>query len=186
MAEAYKTWLRTENEYIVLDVWWYVMEGYTWDQYVTAVTGFSVPMIRGGTGMGFTSDKWVVDQLAEREAVKDWQKVYYKDAIAYGNEVVDESIQKASVASIQTNLADPRIEIGDVIWVEVPGQLSAYDKFGRVEMPAKNGIYITEISRNMDLVSGTYTATYSGYRYRTPPSDFNVEAEENYITDSVS
>ena len=76
------------------------------------------------------------------------------------------SSNKATQQVFNSNLADPRIQLGDVIWGTVPGYLTPVNYFGHAKQPFQNGVYISSITRNMDLQQGTYTASYQGYRYR--------------------
>ena len=98
--------------------------------------------------------------------VETWHRNFFHTAVNVGNKTVDDSINKATARSVGTNMADPRIQPGDVIWCEIPGHLSKTNMFGRDKPPFTNGIFVTSITRQMDLLSGSYTGTYSGYRYR--------------------
>lgn len=160
---AYKQWVYRNREFLKTDVWWYVAGGYDWQYYVASVTGLPIPQRKDPTIT--VGNQWIVDQMALKVNVEEWQKQFLKQAINIGNKVVDDSVNRASVRQISSNFADPRIEIGDVIWLEIPGFLSS----DRLDVTSRkdfdHGMYVTNITRSMD-VQGSYKATYSGYRYR--------------------
>lgn len=160
--QGMQAWMSINSEYIKTDVWWYVQNGLPWDQYICAVTGMFIPERRDA------SDKnlWLIDQNALKTEAESWMKQFFKDAINYGNAIVDDSINKASQKVINTNMGDPRIQLGDVVWAKIPGYLAPQNSFGSYIAPFLNGIYITGITRTMDLQAGSYTASYQGYRYR--------------------
>lgn len=165
--QATQAWINSSSNFIKTDVWWYVQNGLPWDQYVSSIVGLNIPQIpSNSSGTDGSGTQWQIDQTALATEAQDWMKQFFQDAINYGNSIVDDSINKATQKVINTNLADPRIQLGDVIWADVPGYLSANNVFGNSVVPFLNGVYITGITRSLDLQQGTYTGSYSGYRYR--------------------
>lgn len=161
-------WAENNEEFIKKDVWWYVMSGLDWEQFVCAIVGLPVPQRRDEEASG-EEPTYLVDQLALRTSIQNWQTRFFHQAINIGNKIVEDSIGKATVRTITTNYADPRIQIGDVVYLAIPGYLSPSDPFGSNIGSAdgfSHGTYITAITRTMDFGNGTYNATYSGYRYR--------------------
>lgn len=158
-----KAFLAENATYIKLDIWWYAFNKRPWEEYLSAITG--VPIQLKSTGASLTSTDGtsvaaMVQDSATQKVIGDWTQKFSKDLLNVGNKYVDDSINKAVVRTISSNLADPRIICGDIIWVDVPGFLT----FSR-QRPFNNGVYVTNISRAMDLQAGTYSATYSGYRF---------------------
>lgn len=178
--QACHYWLQNNKEFIMTDVWWYVQNGLSWDQYVAAIVGLPIPQYQDAA----TDGKWAIDQIALDSEIEQWMKQYFKDAVNYGNSVVDDSINQATQKVIQTNFADPRIQMGDVIWAEVPGYMSNANRFGTSGNSSNtlNGIYVTDISRTMDLQNGTYSATYQGYRYAGNFENTVVVNPSNYCS----
>lgn len=167
-----KQWIQDNNHYLKFDIFWYVQNGKTWEEYVAALTGVHVPLKSSGQkqeknvgGKNSTIPKWIIDDRGLNKAVNVWQKKFVQDAINIGNRKVDDSINRAGQRSISSNIADPRIQPGDVIWANVPGHQVDTDMQGGRQRPFSNGIYVSSVSRQMDLTTGTYTASYTGYRY---------------------
>lgn len=167
-------WLSIAKHYIRFDIFWYIMAGLTWDHYVAAITGVPVPFrktsgaknpVQGGD-FQVETPKWIIDDKGMQQEVSKWHKTFAQSMVNVGNRVVDDSINKATARSINCNIADPRIQPGDVIWCEVPGFLGSRNTQGENRPPFTNGIYVNSITRSMDLTAGTYTASYSGYRFR--------------------
>lgn len=177
--EWIRRWLNQADDYIQTDIWWYAAQGRTWEEYVGAITGVRVPMLRNkGVKRKRRTSKYsieeplyTIDDKGMQREVEQWHKNFVKSAVNVGNRLVDDSINQASVRSISVNHADPRIQPGDILWCEIPGYLTGTDHFGRSRAPFSNGIYVTSIQRTMDLVNGTYNGSYSGYRYR---GDFGI------------
>lgn len=176
-------YLNYAANYVKTDIWWYVQGGRTWQEYVGAITGIPVPVKankaitrpRRTSRRSIEEPLYTIDDKGMQAAVDQWHKNYYKMVTNVGNRAVDNSINQATVRSITTNFADPRIQPGDIAWCEVPGHLTHENIFGNYKPPFSNGIYLTTVQRQMDLTSGSYNATYSGYRYR---GDFG--ADEHY------
>lgn len=174
LHDAVRTWFTTNNHYIKFDVWWYVVNGRTWEEYIATITGVPIPLkansVKKSTSLNsatsVTIPEWIPDQKQMQQNVETWHKTLAKGVINAGNRAVDDALDKATLRSIGTNLADPRIQPGDVIWAEIPGFLGARDQNGDNAPPFTNGIYVTAIQRSMDPTSGVYTATYSGFRFR--------------------
>lgn len=181
-ATTYKAvlaWLTTNKHYIEFDIWWYVQNSRDWAEYISALTGVPIPMkatsdiagktsaARSQTDLNKTLPQWVPDAKGMKQNIEAYGHLFAKTAINIGNRRVDDSLNRATVRSISVNLADPRIQIGDTIWCEIPGFLTG-QKIGQASFspPFYNGIYVTNITRTMDLVQGTYTGSYSGYRAR--------------------
>lgn len=158
------------QDFIKLDVFWYAMNGRDWYEYVAAITGVPVPLKKADTSGVSTSPNssqsietptYVIDDKGMQAAVASWQKGFIRSVESIGNNYVDDSINKVTVRSISCGIADPRVQPGDVIWCTIPGFL------GMGAPPYRNGIYVTQIQRTLDTLNFTYTATYSGYRYRS-------------------
>lgn len=172
------------ENFIKTDIWWYVHNGRTWEEYVGAITGINVPVKSTSpikrksrySKLSLETPLYTIDELGLQREVDKWQKNFTQQAVNVGNRVVDDSINKSTVRSLTCNYADPRIQPGDVLWCEVPGHLAKENVFGRDRPPYTNGISVVQISRQMDLLSNTYTATYSGFRYR---GDFRQEGFNN-------
>lgn len=174
-----KTWLDAADDYIKTDIWWYATQGRTWEEYVGAITGINVPVLtnkgvkrkRRTTKYSIEEPLYTIDDKGLQREVEQWHKNFVKSAVNVGNRMVDDSINQASVRSITVNFADPRIQPGDILWCEIPGFLTTTDHFGRNRPPFSNGVWVMSTQRTMDLNNGTYTGSYSGYRYR---GDFGI------------
>lgn len=171
-----RNYFELHEEFLRTDIWHYVYTSLSqeeaWAKYVAAVTGIPVPMTKNTQklkynvgNLGPDAPEWIIDDKGLQKEVAKWQKGFAKTAVNAGNRKVDDAINRATVRSIQSGLADPRVQPGDVIWAEVPGFLGLRNS-GNATPPFTNGIYVTNISRQMDLMQGVYTATYSGHRYR--------------------
>lgn len=165
-------WFAQNNHYLKFDIWWYVQNGRSWEEYVAALTGVHVPLKatgekkeKGKYGQKSLTPKWVIDDRGLQKNIEVWQKKFVQDAINIGNRRIDDSVNKSCQRSISSNLADPRIQPGDIIWANVPGHVVDTNNEGGRTPPFSNGIYLSSVSRQMDLQAGTYTASYSGYRY---------------------
>lgn len=172
-------WLQTNKHFVKFDPLWYVKQDFGWLAYISAITGAPLVVNKKSNLTPDTGDDYVPDQKATQKAVAEWAKSFSKSVINMGNRRVDESLDQSTARSISTNLADPRFIPGDVIWCTIPGFLEMSNVRGNIKPPFKNGIYITQITRQMDLQSGSYTATYSGHRYR---GDFG----RDLLTDSIN
>lgn len=158
---AIRTYINTNKHYIQFDIWWYVKyaprDG--WEQYLSAITGVAVKL--GSQAMNDGTDAvYAIDDKGTQSQVGEWTKTFARQCVNAGNRVVDDSLNKAMVRSLASNMADPRIQPGDIIWAQVPGFLELSQR-----SPHTNGIFVTSIARNMDLSQGSYTATYTGYRF---------------------
>lgn len=165
-------WFAHNNHYLKFDIWWYVQNGKTWEEYVAALTGVHVPLKASGEkGSKYVGEKavtmprWVINDRGLQKNIEVWQKKFVQDAINIGNRRVDDSINKAGQRTIQSAIADPRIQPGDIIWASIPGVATDTNLEGGRQAPFSNGIYLSSVSRQMDLQAGTYSATYTGYRY---------------------
>lgn len=188
-ARALTKWFHENQEYIRSDVWWYALAGLPWEYYLAAMTGLDIPQIKATSGNNDNDSgdsAWMIDQNALKSNISTWRKKHLKDAINYGNSLVNETILKASVKSVTVNIADPRIQLGDIIWLDVPGHLSKENIVGDVKAPFGHGLYVTQISRNMDLSNGTYKATYSGYRARGGKIDAMLKNASHYYGQGAS
>lgn len=176
-----RKFLDIAKHYIKFDIWWYVTNDRFWEEYLAAITGIPVPYKANKKKTSSRTKKktfdadasnWVIDDKGLQEEIEKWLKEFSQQAINAGNRAVNESIDKATVRSIQCNLADPRIQPGDTIWCEIPGHLGSRDAKGRARPPFTNGIYVQTITRSMTLegANRSYTAAYSGHRAR---GDFN-------------
>lgn len=162
--------------YIKTDIWWYLFNGREWSEYVAAMTGLAIPLRSTGVKRKTTTKSstymvqtpmYRIDMPKFYAVVQTWFQKFAQDAVNIGNRIVDKSINVASVRSVSSNYADPRIQPGDVLWCDIPGHLAMYDVFGRVKSPFTNGIYVTQVQRQLDMTpGGQYTASYSGYRFR--------------------
>lgn len=174
-ATKINQWYKTNQHYIKFDIWWYVQNGREWDEYVAALVGLPVTMKKNkrykSTIKGKTSSKtkelpkYLIDDKALLKEVNKWLTKFAQDAVNMGNRKIDDANNRASQRILSTNIADPRIQPGDIIWASIPGHLEDTNKEGGRQAPFSNGIYVQSTGRQMDLQSGTYTATYSGYRY---------------------
>lgn len=161
---AINDWLNENKHYVMNDIWWYAITDKPWTYYLSAITG--VPVRLQAPTKDTKGD--VPDPIDDKETqriVGEWTQGFSKDLLNAANRTVDSSLDQATVRSIQSNMADPRVIPGDVIWAEIPGFLGS-----RGTPPYTNGIYVLQIQRNMDLAAGSYTATYSGHRFL---GDFN-------------
>lgn len=170
--EHLRDWFALNNHYLKFDIFWYVQNGKTWEEYVAALTGVHVPLkasgqkqTKGVGGLNSLIPKWVINDRGLQKNVEVWQKRFVQDAINVGNRRVDDSVNKSCQRTIQSNIADPRIQPGDIIWANVPGHSVDTTLDGGRKPPFSNGIYVASVSRQMDLQANTYSATYTGYRY---------------------
>ena len=185
MLDQYFTFFK---QYLINDPVWWAYSDRTWTEYVAHIVGLPVAM--KNTDKGTSSKKpsskektkvnWVVDEKATQKNVENWMKQFHDDAVKAGARKVDMSIEKSVQRTIQSNIADPRIQPGDIIWVKVPGLekqyddrsfLPTYNQTGSevtpvMRYPHTSGMYVTSISRQIDLQSGAYTASYSGHLYK--------------------
>lgn len=175
-----KEWITNNAEYIATDIWWYALAQLPWEYYVAAMTGMPIPQRRAEESTNLAEDGWTIDQNQLLTNIEEWQKTFLRTAVMLGNHKVDESINKAAVRQINTTYADPRIELGDVIWLDIPGFLAPTDLLGNTRPPFEHGVYVTQVNRSMDLVAGTYTGTYSGYRYRGQFDDSFATHPDNF------
>ena len=173
------SWLTVFGEYIKTDVWWYVQAGYSWDYYVAQITGLPIKQNKDKNATGKDS-LYLIDQTALKRSIENWMTQFYQQAVAVGNKVVDEALAKSLTYNINAALADPRIELGDIIWLEIPGHMSATNAVGRPVPPYTNGMYVSSINRTLDLTDGTYTATYTGYQYRGITSVADLSTDYYY------
>ena len=163
LSAACAKWLQVNKEYIETDVWWYVQNGYDWEYYIATLLGLPIPQYSNGNDDN-GQPLYQIDNLALSAKVGDWMRDHIPTAIGVGNKVVDDSILRSKSYSIQA-FADPRILVGDVLWVEIPGLMSKTNSLGNATAPFKNGVYLSGISRTMNLETGEYNTTYIGYPY---------------------
>lgn len=117
--------------------------------------------------------------------MKHWQEQFFTQMLNLSGTMVEDSVNKASVRTITTTVADPRICVGDVIYADIPGHIQQKDINDSVislsNPNSGGGTYITQLSRSMDLTVGTYTASYSGYRYKVSEAQLKIGRDkENY------
>jgi hypothetical protein len=171
---ALESWLTKNAEYIKKDVWWYVLGGYDWNYYIGAITGLAIPQRKGpstGSGKSKSATNWVTDLTAFKSALATEQTKYYIQVLNFGNEMLHDAANKATVRTITAALADPRICLGDVIYADIPGHVEQVAPETGSLVPSStenssNATFITQLNREMDLAAGTYTGSYSGYRYQ--------------------
>lgn len=158
-----KNYLDDNKEWLMHDILWYVYNGRTWEEYVAHIVGISVPMKSSKdkklpeltTKNAIQTPQWVIDDKGMQKETEKWQKQFIQSAVNVGNRKIDMSLDAAIQRSVGVSFADPRIQPGDVVFTDASGE------------PDLKGMYITSVSRQMDLSSGaSYTGTYTGYKHR--------------------
>lgn len=154
---AINNFLLNNANYIKNDVFSYAVTMSPWDEYVAAITGVPVKL----NGQTLDLGQYAINDTGTQSAVRDWaNRSFSRPLVNIANRLVDNSINKATARSISCSMADPRVQPGDTIWLNIPGYLGT-----QTSPPYTNGMYVMQVGRSMDLVQGNYTATLSGCRY---------------------
>lgn len=160
-----KEYIDNNKEWLQHDIFWYVYNGRTWEEYVAHITGIPIPVkssdkkSKTGKGTGITDSKgletpkWIIDDKGLQKEVEKWQKQFIQQAVNVGNRRVDQSFYTSVSRQISVKDADPRIQPGDVIMTDAAGDREL------------KGVYVVSVSRTLDMTNGSYTGSYTGYKY---------------------